>query len=60
MQTEDYVEAHKNYELQKQYNQKYYEDESKYKIDKGENSGKLRIADGSFRTFPGKIITNSV
>lgn len=60
MQTEEYVNSHENYKLQQQYNHEHYEDSSKYRIDGGPNSNRLRIADGSFRTFSGKIIPNSV
>jgi hypothetical protein len=60
MQTEEYVNSHENYKLQQEYNHDHYEDSSKYRTDGGQNSDRLRIADGSFRTFPGKIIPNSV
>ena len=55
IQSDEYVKAYQNYKLEKLHNHPYYEDESYYKID-GINSGEERVADGSFRTFLGKIV----
>ena len=56
IQPKKYVDAYKNYKLQKMYNHEYYEEESLYEIDDTTNSGEKRLADGSFRTFLGKIM----
>ena len=57
LQPESYVTAHENYKLQKMYNQKYYDEQSMFQISGGTNSGNMAIADGNFRTFPGRIRT---
>jgi len=59
LQNNKFVEAHKNYNLQKQNNQNYFDEESMYQIVGGENDGKLTEATGSFRTFLGKIYDES-
>ena len=55
IQNQKYLEVHNNYNLHKQNNHKFYSENSYYAIDGGLNSGKKRLADGSFRTVPGKI-----
>lgn len=60
IQPTEYVTAYQNYKLQTLYNHKHYKDMSKYVIDSGENKGSLAVASGSFRTFLGKITTDSV
>ena len=56
VQSDIYKKAYENYKLQKLHNHPHYEEESMYEIDGGTNSGKKRVADGSFRTFLGKIL----
>ena len=58
IQPVEYVDAYKNYKLQTKYNHEYYEEESLYEIDNVDKDGKKIIADGSFRTFLGKIVDN--
>ena len=57
LQPSDYVSAHENYNLQKIYNQKYYTQESMFTIEGGPNEGNMAVANGNFRTFPGRITT---
>tara|TARA_B100002019_G_scaffold289377_1_gene304854 strand:- start:859 stop:1755 length:897 start_codon:yes stop_codon:yes gene_type:complete len=55
IQDTDFVEAHTNYNLEKQNNQNYFSDDSNHITIGGVNDGKPRLASGSFRTFLGKI-----
>lgn len=55
VQSKEYLKSHTNYNLQKEFNHEYYNDESMTPITGGVNEGDMRVADGSFRTFSGKI-----
>lgn len=55
LQDEDFLKAHQNYNLQKQNNQNYFDEDAMYQTDGGVNDGTFRIASGAFRTFLGKI-----
>ena len=57
LQPSSYVDSHENYKLQKMYNQKYYDEQSMFEISGGKNSGNMAVANGKFRTFPGRIQT---
>ena len=59
-QTKQYHQAYENYRLAKKLNHTYYDKNSKYPISGGVNDGKLKVADGSFRTFNGKIISELI
>lgn len=55
LQETEYMKSHENYNIETQNNYKYYTDKSFYTITGGQNDGKQRLANGDFRTFPGKI-----
>lgn len=55
LQDADFLKAHQNYNLQKQNNQNYFDEDSMYQTAGGVNDGSFRIASGAFRTFLGKI-----
>ena len=57
IQSDEYVEAYQNYKAHLENQHEYYEDTSKYLIKGGVNDGRMKIANGSFRTFIGKIVS---
>lgn len=60
IQSDEYVEAYENYKIHLENKHPYYEDSAKYNIDGGINDGNLKVANGSFRTFKGKIVSESL
>lgn len=57
IQSDEYIEAYKNYKTHLENDHEYYEDSSKYPTDGGINDGRMKVANGSFRTFTGKIVS---